>query len=88
MFFQDVNFFEFIIKPSDKLIINFCFIYHIDRHIRQHVDLVDQIQDIMSTFHSSEVVAVVQDKNKVIKRYLFKIEYIRKIQVTGNNIKY
>jgi len=73
-----------------QIIINFYFICHIDHHVHQHVDLVDQIQDIMSTFHSSEVVAVVQDKNKIIKRHLFKIylEYIKKIQVTGNNIKY
>jgi len=43
-------------------IINFViFFYYIGRdHL--HVGLVDQIQEIMSTFHSSEVAVVVPDK--------------------------
>lgn len=32
-------------------------------HVLHHVDLVDQIQGTMLTFHFSVVVAVVQDKS-------------------------
>lgn len=41
---------------------NFHKFFYYTGHVLRHVGLVDQIQEIMLTFHSSEVVVVARDK--------------------------
>lgn len=45
-------------------------------HVLQHVDLVDQIQETMLTFHFLEVVAVVQDEKVKTKNILYIYVYM------------